>query len=330
MRKVFGVVAELGDIVELILERERIAVLSHVDADGDSLGSSVALQRALGQMGKKAFIPAPLDFPPRYSFLRKYANGWGAPVEPDLLVVLDCSRPHRIDWGGLTRPEGVPMINIDHHDDNSRFGDLNWVDPGAAAVGQMVYSLLRALGAPIDERTASALYVALMTDTGRFSFGNTTADALSVAAELVRLGADPKFLTTEVYFNFSEEYVRNIGIALFNSKSFFGGRVLFLTLDRATTRNFATSMDEAEGIIDFAMAVRCVDVAALFRELAPRRISVSLRSRRGIDISQVARFFGGGGHPNAAGCTIKESLAAAQQAVLLQVKRLLGLERKTD
>ncbi|RKZ25902.1 hypothetical protein DRQ29_05635, partial [bacterium] len=261
----------------------------------------------------------------RYSFMHKYSNGWGnVPDKIDALLAVDCSTADRIDWGDFEKPDNVPFANIDHHDGNNNFGDINWVNPSAPAAGTMVYKLIRSLDAPIDKETASSLYVAIMTDTGRFSFNNTNSDALKIAGELVEFGAEPKFLTTNIYFNFSEGYLRNIGIALFNSRSFHRGRILFLTLDRAAMRSFSTSPEDSEGIIDFAMSVRNVDVAVLFKEIAPNNIRVSFRSRRGINIAKVAEYFDGGGHPNAAGCTILSNLVMAQTAVLENIRKLLG------
>ncbi len=316
----------LDKIKRLIRDSKNILVVSHIDSDGDSLGSAIALQLALSAIGKQVFIPAPIKFPHRYSILSKYANGWGnVPQNPDIIIAADCSSEERIDWGDFKNTNNVPLLNIDHHDGNPNFGDVNWLDPNAAAAGEMVYRLLKDIPAPIDVNAASALYIAIMTDTGRFSFGNTTSKTLAIAAALVELGADPKYLTTETYFDFSEEYFRNIGIALFNSRSYNNGRILFLTLDRATTQNFLTSPEDSEGIIDFAMAVRNVDVAVLFKEISRKNIRVSMRSRRGIDIDNVAKYFGGGGHPNAAGCSIEGTLATAQEGVLKQIQKLLGI-----
>ncbi len=314
------------ELITRIQDAKNIIIVSHKNCDGDSLGSVIALQRSLPSMGKNVFVPAPTEFPQRYDFMRKYSNSWGViPTQYDTIIAVDCSNMERIEWGDI-HPEinDAIIINIDHHEVNENFGHINWVNPAEPAVGTMIYKLLRELSVPVDTYTANALYVAIMTDTGRFSFNNTNSDALKIAGELIEFGADPKALTTEVYFNFSESYLRNIGIALFNSRSFHRGRILFLTLDRAAMRNFSTTPEDSEGIIDFAMAVRNVDVAVLFKELAPNRVRLSFRSRRGIDIVKVAEFFGGGGHPNAAGCTINSNLATAQKSVLENIRKLLG------
>ena len=315
----------LDRIAKLISESKSIAIFSHKDSDGDSLGSMIALKRSLSQMGKEVFAFAPAEFPARYMFLLKYADNLGyASQKLDIAIALDCSTPERIAWSGFELPGDVPLINIDHHEGNMDFGNLNWVEPSASAVGEMVFAILEKISAPIDNETASALYVAIITDTGRFSFGNTTAKSLEAASKLCALGANPKFLNSEVYFNFSEEYLRNIGIALFNSRSYHNGRILFLTLDRATTRNFVTLPVDSEGIIDLAMTVKNVDIAALFKEFALDEVHVSIRSRRGIDIGKIAEYYGGGGHPNAAGCIIHGTLTTAQQGVLNQIRKLLG------
>ena len=317
--------AEFEKIVDALSRSRRIVALSHADSDGDSLGCLIALKRALECIGKEVFLPAPNSFPRRYAFMRKYTDGWGCiPQQCDAVLIVDCSIRDRIDWGEFRRNENIQLLNADHHESNTLYGDINWVDASSASAGEMIFKILNALHAPIDDTAAAALYIAIMTDTGRFSFANTTPNAMRTAAQLIALGANPKFLTAQVYFDFSEEHLRNIGIALFNSRSYNSGRIVFLTLDIATTRNLSTSPDDSDGIIDFAMAVRNVDVAALFREVSSKQVRVSLRSRRGINISEVARFFGGGGHPNACGCIIEGNLAMAQEAILNQIRRILG------
>ncbi len=313
------------EVSDAVANAQNIVAVMHTGADGDCLGAIIALQRSLSAMGKKIYIPAPLNIPPRYELLKKYYYGFGSqPQDYDLVLAVDCSSPDRIDWGAFTRDDSKTFICIDHHDGNPNFAHINWVVPECAAAGAMIFALLKKIDAPIDAASASALYISLLTDTGRFSFNNTNAEVLRTASELVELGADPKFITSEIYFNFEEDYLRNMGIAFFNSRSFHGGRVLFLTIDRAMTRNFATHPENSEGIIDFALSVKDVDVAVLFKEIEANLIRVSLRSRMGLDISAIANKFGGGGHPNAAGCTILANLTAAQREVLRWTEKLLG------
>lgn len=315
-----------SDIIKAIKNASNIIILTHYEPDGDALGSAIAIARGLEAVGKKVAIPSIDEFPERYRFMSKYWNHWDNSVDkPDIAIVLDSSKYDRINSGKIdVKSLSCPLINIDHHSSNSLFGNLNWVDTDASATGEIIYSLMLKLDLPIDTISANALYIAIMTDTGRFAFGNTTAESLRISSELVKLGANPEMLTNWVYFSYSEEYLRNIGIALFNARSYKDGRILFLTLDQACAKFFSTSLENSEGIIDFAMGVQRVEVAALFKEISSQKVHVSFRSRRGIDINTIAEYFGGGGHPNAAGCTVETDLITAQKTVLEHILRLLG------
>lgn len=315
-----------ADIAKTIRDASSITILTHLEPDGDALGSAIALARGLQAVRKNVSIPLSDEFPERYRFMKGYWNRWkNSPTNPDALLVLDCSKLDRINSDKIDiNSLSCPIINIDHHTGNSLFGDINLVDTNASATGEIIYSLMLEMGLPIDEISANALYVAIMTDTGRFAFSNTTVESLRISSELVKLGANPEMLTSQVYFSYSEDYLRNIGIALFNARSYKNGRILFLTLDRAHAKFFSASLEYSEGIIDFAMAVQGVDVAVLFKEISAQKVHVSFRSRRGIDINTIAEYFGGGGHPNAAGCTIEANLITAQKAILESVLKLLG------
>jgi len=288
------------------------------------------------EAGKRVFLPAPVEWPGRYRFLEKHRDGTGTPPTGDIdaLIILDCSTPDRIDWGTLTPDDfdSIPRIVIDHHVEGFPFGDLNWINAGASAVGEMVYEMLTLLGAEITPPIAEALYSAIITDTGRFTFANTSARALEICSNLIRRGGiEPSVIAKQLYFNFSEEYFRNIGIALYNSRTYCDAKIVFLTLDNASVRSFSTSFEDTEGIVDLALNLRGVELAALFKEIDENVTNVSLRSRGNIDITPVAAEFGGGGHRNAAGCTLNMPLSLAQNTLLERLEKLLDkTKRKVD
>jgi phosphoesterase RecJ-like protein len=324
-------------IIEALGVGRSFIVLGHVDPDGDCLGSMLALSTYLSeQAGKRVFVPAPRFWPARYGFLEKYRNGNGKPIETDVdtVVILDCSTDDRVDWGDLDQTDfnDKTHIVLDHHREGLPFGELNWIDPDAASVGELVYEILKAFDAKITPAIAESLYCAIVTDTGRFTFNNTGENSLRVCAELVAKGGiNPSEITKKLYANISEEYLRNIGIALYNSRTYEDARIVLLTLDKASVKSFSTTFDETEGIVDLAMSVRGAEVAALFKEIERNMIHVSLRSRGAIDVGAIAASLGGGGHRNAAGCTLGMPLSLAREIVLDRFgTALLDAEKKGE
>jgi len=312
----------ISEIIGVLREKDSFLVLGHIGCDGDSIGSSLALTLYLKeQAGKKAFMPSPVNWPGRYSFLEKHRNGTGEtpkiPVES--IVMLDSSSPDRVDWGSLNPLDykDTKKIIIDHHDEGIPFGDINWIDTNSAAVGEMVFEILSAMNAEITPAIAESLYLAIVMDTGRFAFSNTTARSLEICSQLVRTGnVSPSIIANHVYFNYSEEYLRNIGIALYNSRTYRDGKIVLLTLDKASVRSFSTTFDETEGIVDLAMSMHGVRLSALFKEVDKNNIRISMRSKGIVDVGALATELGGGGHRNAAGCTLKMPLSLAREVIL--------------
>ncbi len=309
-------------ILSAIKTYNSIVITSHIEPDGDSLGSVLGLARALSKTGKNIFVPLDSNIPDKYSFLAEMLLPYRELLpNPELAVVIDCSSPDRIDWGVYGSPPSVPIVNIDHHVGNMMFGDMNWVDENAAACGEMIYYLIKKLGLELDEISATGLFTAILTDTGRFSFVNTKPNIFRIAAELQEAGADPKKIGEALYCNYSPSYLKNVGIALCNLKILSDGKVAFMVLDHKNAQEFGTRVNDSEGIVDFAIAIKGVEVAALFKEVDDDKVKVSLRSRGAIDVSRIAQLFGGGGHKNAAGCTIYGSLKSAKETILREIER---------
>ena len=311
-------------------------ILGHKNPDGDSLGSMLALSSFIRhQMKKEAFIPAPSVWPQKYFFLEKHKNGAGSVFTSgiDTLIFLDCSSQNRVDWGELF-PEDYSdskKIVIDHHKEGKPFGDINWIDPSAAATGEMIYKILEIFDANFTMDIAESIYSAILTDTGRFTYSNTTSKSLEICARLVDSGnLDLTNITSQLYYNFSEEYLRNIGIALYNTRGYYDSKILLLTLDKASVKSFSTTFDDTEGIVDLAMSVKGVEAAALFKELSRNVIRISLRSRGNIDIGSIASELSGGGHHNAAGCTLNMPLSLAREVILDRMESLLTQFEKLE
>jgi phosphoesterase RecJ-like protein len=318
-------VDELNKILEVMLRKDRIAIISHVDPDGDSTGSQIALGNFLQSLGKKVLLINQDEIPSRYGFLdpqKKVRRSFGG-FKPDLVLVLECSNLNRIGKLKKMIPPGSMIINIDHHPDNTLFGSINYLDTQASATGEIIYDLLKRADYAFDLNTASALYTAILTDTGRFSFSNTRPRTLTTCARLIQLGADPKFITDQLYFNHSAGCLRLLGNILDNLELLDKGRYCSLVITHQLLKDFAVNPRDTEGFVDYALFLNGVVAGALFLETSHRVVRVSLRSPGAIDVSAVAKLFGGGGHRNASGFVLNQDLDDVKKMVNQEILRVL-------
>jgi phosphoesterase RecJ-like protein len=296
-------------VVAALREHQRFAVTSHDNPDGDALGSLLAMHLALESLGKDTVMVlgggSPL--PGEYGFLGLEEKGLRraapADVAERVLVAVDCAQANRIVDGRLL--EASLTIDIDHHHDNTRFGDVNLVVEGASSTGEVLADIFRELAVPVTPEIAEALYTALVTDTGRFQYSNTTPKALRLAAELVDAGADVTKVFVEVYESTPFPKLKLLARALERATELAGGRIVVSELRREDFDAAGAEEPYSEGIIDHLRAVDGAELVALVRELPPGAATArkgSLRSHPdGVDVSEIARSFGGGGHKRAAG-----------------------------
>lgn len=285
----------------------RFLLTSHQNPDGDAIGSELGLARVLGGLGKSATIwnlhPTPALYRPLPGAERIHVGAEPPAAFPqgfDAAIVLECPG---LDRTGLEHAlPALPMLNIDHHLGNQLYGNLNWVDVEAPAVGVMVFEIARALGVRVDPDTANCLYLALVTDTGGFRFSNATPAAFEAAGRLVAAGAMVERVSQWLYESQPESAVRLLGHLLGTLRRWRDGRVATVHLTRAMFAAAGASPGDSEGLIDVPRSVAGVDAVALMRELGDDEWKVSLRSRGAVDVEAVARARGGGGHRNAAGC----------------------------
>jgi phosphoesterase RecJ-like protein len=302
--------SDIEPVLAALRGHERFAVTSHENPDGDALGSLLAMHLMLQALGKDSVMVmagvAPL--PAEYRFLELFERGLLREAPADrterVLVAVDCANATRIADPSLL--EGTPLaVNIDHHHDNTRFADVNLVIPAASSTGELLADLGDALGVALTPEIAEALYVALVTDTGRFQYTNTTPKALRLAADLVEAGADVHKVFQGVYETVQFAKLKLLARALDRAQIFDGGRIVVSYLLRGDFADVGAEEPYSEGIIDYLRAVEGAELAALIRE-PPRDGSparkVSLRaSVDELDVSAIARGFGGGGHRQAAG-----------------------------
>jgi len=301
---------EMEPVLAALRGHERFTVTSHENPDGDALGSLLAMHLALEALGKNSVmvLTGQSPLPGEYRFLDLLGRGLLRDVPPDhatrVLVAVDCANATRIVDKALL--EVAPLsLNIDHHHDNTRFADVNLVVPEASSTGELLSDIFAGLGVKLTPDIAEALYVALVTDTGRFQYTNTTPKALRLAADLVEAGADVHKVFQGVYETVQFAKLKLLARALDRAQVFEGGRIVVSYLLRGDFGEVGAAEPYSEGIIDYLRAVEGAQLAALIRE-PPRDGSparkVSLRaSVDELDVSAIARDFGGGGHRQAAG-----------------------------
>jgi phosphoesterase RecJ-like protein len=307
--------ADLEAVVDAIRSNDRFLVTTHENPDGDALGSILAMKLGLEQLGKDAvlYLSGVIPLPHEYAFMSLDGLRRTPPEDAAERVVLalDCANDRRLgpDSGLLERAPLV--VDIDHHHDNSRFGKVNLIVADASSTGEILYDLFRELGVRITPEIAEALYIALVTDTGRFQYTNTTPKTLRLAAELVEAGANVHQVFQDVYENVAFAKIKLLARALEKARVYEGGRLIVADLERADFAAAGAEEPFAEGIIDYLRAVEGTEIVALIREPptqnGPTR-RVSLRTRaEGIDVSAIARKSGGGGHRQAAGFSSEAS-----------------------
>ena len=317
-------------VLDRIREDSRFVLASHESPDGDALGSLVGLQGLLTALGKDSvmFIAADdLPLPDEYSLLPLdgLIQSPPADVEERTVVFLDCGNIDRNSASVLR--DGRHLLNIDHHHDNTRFGTLDYVVPGASCTAEIIWDLMKGLGLAPSPTVAQALYIGLITDTGRFMYENTSPRAHQMAAELIEAGVDAAAVSHHLYEDMPAGKLALLGVALTQIQRFDGGRLTLSVLSAADFERAGAEESHSEGIIDHLRAVRGTKVAALIRELRGGERNgqhkVSLRATDDdIDVSAIARAQGGGGHRRAAGFTtaldLPELIATLQSAIAEQ------------
>src|SRR3954465_3593492 len=307
---------DLQAVAAALREHDRFLVVTHENPDGDALGSLLATTLALRQIGKDVdmLLTGDAPLPREYHFmeldglLRELPDDVGERV----LVAVDCAKADRIGPDETPLERSRLVVDIDHHHDNSRFGDVNLIVANASSTGEVLRDVFAELGVELTPEIAEPLYVALVTDTGRFQYSNTTPKALRLAAELVDAGADVHAVFQQVYESVEFAKLKLLARALERARVLEGGRIVVSFLVRTDFAEVGAAEPYSEGIIDYLRAVEGAELAALIREpprdQGPAR-RVSLRaSIDELDVSAIARSFGGGGHRQAAGFSSEKSI----------------------
>src|SRR5579884_3108910 len=308
--------SDLDATVAALRENDKFLVVTHENPDGDALGSLLATTLALRQLGKdvqmllmgEAPLPREYHFMPLEGLLREPPADSGDRV----LVAVDCAKADRIGPDPTPLEHAPLVVDIDHHHDNTRFGAVNLIVANASSTGEVLRDVFAELGVEVTPEIAEALYVALVTDTGRFQYSNTTPKSLRLAAELVEAGADVHAVFQQVYESVEFAKLKLLARALDRARVYEGGRIVVSYLVRTDFAEVGAAEPYSEGIIDYLRAVEGAELAVLIRE-PPREAGptrrVSLRaSIDELDVSAIARRFGGGGHRQAAGFSSEQSV----------------------
>jgi len=323
--------AGLAEVAAAIRDHDRFIVTTHENPDGDALGSLLAMTLALRELGKDAvmYLFGEVPIPKEYEFMKfaGLARGPNPDSSDRVVVALDCANERRLGPESALLEKAQFVIDIDHHHDNSRFGKANLIVGDASSTGEILRDVFRELGVELTPEIAEALYIAVVTDTGRFQYANTSAKALRLAAELVEAGADVHRVFQGVYENVAFAKLKLVARALENAEVFEGGRVIVSHLEREDFAAAGAEEPYSEGIIDWLRAVEGAALAALIREpptLNGPTHRVSLRTtEEDLDVSAIARKSGGGGHRQAAGfsseSTVEEITEFIRREFLAQV-----------
>lgn len=317
----------LDKAAAILTQGRRFLILTHREPDGDAVGSMLALGQALRQTGRKAVMW--LAEPPHVPFTRLDGAETITSVDDqdgrfDAVWVLDCGRATRIGAAPGWLKEFKPLVNVDHHASNECFGDVNLVDAQASSTGELIYRLLRHAALKIDRGMAENLFAALQTDTGAFRYGNTTAASFRMAAELVELGVDPWDMSQRLLGGYGVPRLQLLALVLESLEMHHEGQVGMLTLTRRMFERTGAHRLDSEGFVEVARFLAGVELAVLIRQTGPHAFKFSLRSNGRLDVAQLARRFGGGGHARAAGFECEGALGRVKRAFLEETHRFLN------
>jgi bifunctional oligoribonuclease and PAP phosphatase NrnA len=316
-------VPELQSIVDAIRARQHFVVSSHERPDGDSIGSELAMAFALRALGKTVRVvnsdPAP---PPMQAFPGvpdiEIANRIDG--EFDAAIIMECSDLSRTGVAGLDR---FFVINIDHHPGNKGYGDIRWFDESAAACGEMVFTLIRALDVPLSVDIATHIYLAILTDTGSFHYSSISPQTFDICRQALEAGVDPVGVARNVYDSNNMGRLKLFGSVLRAMQLDASGRIAIVYVDHEMAREAGGTYEDTEGLVNLPLTVKEIQAVVFFKQLEGEQYRVSLRSKGDVDIASVAKEFNGGGHKNAAGCTVDGPIDSIQKMFIQMIDKAI-------
>lgn len=318
-------------IIEQITKGNNFLITTHVNSEGDALGSELALYRLIKALKKNAVMANEdslsygYDFLPDAGKIIKYKTNLKG-IEFDYLVTVDCSDLKRTGEVYKINTENKPVINIDHHISNAGFGDFNWIQPYASSCCEMIYELYKKLGVRLDKETALLLYVGISTDTGSFRYSNTTSRTHKIAAELLKYDIDVTRVYNRVHGNLPYQDMILVTKILNDVKCRYQGKIIWFQAKASLLKKYEPIyVDLTDHVMNFGRAIKGAEVVALFKENlgVKNEVRVNFRSQGKVDVNTVAGFFGGGGHKTASGCTIHGNINTIRRRVLKKIEESL-------
>ncbi|HSF31228.1 MAG TPA: bifunctional oligoribonuclease/PAP phosphatase NrnA [Candidatus Tectomicrobia bacterium] len=308
---------------------DHFLVTSHVHPDGDGLASMLACGHILRSLGKQVWLVADGSLAPRYAYLPQidtiafYREGLESELPVANVITVDVPTLSRLERVGRLIPSDASILKIDHHPGDDHFGRFNYVDPQASSTAELIYPLCVSLGIPLDASLGTWIYTGIAFDTGRFRFSSTTPNALIVAGEMVRAGANPQLIAEQLFYEYRPATLALLTCTLQSLEYFLDGRVTVLSLDHAVLGQARYRDADTEGFVDYAVSVQGAEVALFLREHEPGQIRISLRAKHDFDVRAVAELFGGGGHRKAAGARMTGTIQQAKARLLAEIQRHL-------
>jgi phosphoesterase RecJ-like protein len=319
---------EIQQVTSALRERRRFVISSHSRPDGDSIGSQLAMAFGLRALGKDVTVvnldPAAHQFM-AFPGVRDIRIAPTVEGDFDAAIIMECSDYARTGVRGLDR---YFTVNIDHHPGNTGYGQINWFDPSAAACAEMVFDVVQALGVPLSVEIATHVYIAILTDTGSFHFSNLSPRTFEICRQLLEAGVDPVRIARQVYDSSSLGRLKLCGAIMTGLQVDPTGKIAVLYVDRAMAKATGASYEDTEGVINQPLTVKELQAVVFFKQTEGDEYRVSLRSKGDVDIGAVAKEFGGGGHKNAAGCTVTGRIDELRNTVVSKVAR--AIDGRTD
>jgi bifunctional oligoribonuclease and PAP phosphatase NrnA len=316
-------------IVRAIKDKKNRCFLisTHQNMEGDALGSMLALRELLKTQGKRVVLFPPEDVPDMYRFLPNAAlvkrKQYIDESRYDIACLVDCTDPGRLGTARDGLSSSRPIINIDHHISNTRFGQINWVEPGMSCSGEQIYHLFKEMKAPINKKAALYMYIAILTDTGSFRYSNTRSITHMIAADLISHGIDPNDIYRRIYEEIKQSRLKFLSSALSTLNTTRDGAIAWIRITKRMLEKHSACLDDAQDFINFPRAIKGVKIAVAFKEINKNKTKVTLRSNDGVDVNDIAKFFDGGGHLSASGCVIDDGIGKAEKMVIERARSSL-------
>jgi phosphoesterase RecJ-like protein len=321
-------IKKISEVVKIINQSKTFFIAGHVKPDGDSIGSALAISSVLNRMGKKTCVYSVDEIPKFVKFLKgsnKIKKFVKKTEKFDSAIILESNNFSRM--GDIITPSQVKkIINIDHHLSYTDFGNVNYIVPSSSSTAELILNIFEYMKIKLLQHEAECLYTGILTDTGRFQQVNTTVNSHIASAKLMAYGVDVNKVYKEVYEKGSLNTLKLQGLALYGIKTVLNNKVSYILLTKDMLKKTTTSEGDSEGLVNYTLRIDGVLVGCVFKEVNTKTTKVSLRSVKSFDLLKVVRVFDGGGHKNAAGCTINAGIKAAVKIVADVLKKKLRIK----